>query len=456
MTKKLLSLMLAVALLTLPIYNVIAIENVVVATVDGINITADDVSFRFREAENVLWPEYHEMFPNHMDVDYDVEFRDGLTFAQAIRREAVRLAATDAFILREAVRLGTDSLTEDEIDAINVHIISTREHFDRMEPNGFNIALTEAGFRDENHWRVILENQRIMQNAFMAIIDNPDEMARLGLDDQDSATERANAILKRIRAGEDFDTLMHLYSEDPGLIAYPNGYTFAAGVMVPEFEQSTRNLAIGEISEPIRTAHGYHIIMRIEPFEEGMLRPLGENENLSDLYAAKHILISAAQNDEMMVIFNAFEAMVEQYDIVFLPALDDISVEPIEREVGSTNWRTRRINVYVNHSSVEFDDAEPIILYDTTFVPFRAIFEALGADVEWHDYTRTVAATLDGMTIELTIDNLIAIVNGEGVLLDSWAFIDNNRTFVPLRFIAENFGFYVEWDEYTNSIFIEN
>jgi len=278
MKKRILALALAVILLTLPLYNVIASENVAIATIDGINIMTDDVVFRIREAENVLWPEYFEMFPNHMDFDYDVELRDGLTFAQVVRREATRLAATDALILREASRLGTDSLTEYEIDDINERIVATREHFDAWEPNGFDFALKDAGFRDVEQWRTILENQLIMQNAIMAIANNPEELARLApfmASGEDNATDRANSILERIRAGEDFDTLMHEYSEDPGLMSFPNGYVFGPMEMVSEFEQGTRDLAIGEISEPIRTAHGYHIIMRIESFEEGMLRPLG-------------------------------------------------------------------------------------------------------------------------------------------------------------------------------------
>jgi len=308
-----------------------------VATVDGINITEDDVSFRMRDAENALWQEYNDMFPDHMDFDYDVEFRDGLTFGEAVRQEAVRMAATEALILREARRLNTNSLSREEIEHVNEHISSTREHFDAAEPGGFNAALLGAGFRGEAQWRNILDNQRIMQNTIEAIMENPDELARLapymnGGDDDESPTSRADAIYARIQAGEDFDTLMHLYSEDPGLANYPDGYTFGPMEMVPEFEEGTRELAIGEVSRPVRTSHGYHIIMRIAPFEDGMLRPLGEDESLSDLYAAKHILISAGApgNDQMQAIFEAFEAMARQADIVFLPALNNIRVAPQE------------------------------------------------------------------------------------------------------------------------------
>lgn len=65
---------------------------------------------------------------------------------------------------------------------------------------------------------------------------------------------------------QQFDNLMALYGEDPGMTAYPEGYLFTAGEMVAEFESAVRALAVGEYTaEPVKSAYGYHIILRLDP-----------------------------------------------------------------------------------------------------------------------------------------------------------------------------------------------
>ena len=81
--------------------------------------------------------------------------------------------------------------------------------------------------------------------------------------DFDSALIKANEIAARLTAGESFDTLMKEFSEDPGLASYPNGYAYTAGTMVTEFEEAVKELAVGDISQPVKTTYGYHIIMRV-------------------------------------------------------------------------------------------------------------------------------------------------------------------------------------------------
>ena len=82
-----------------------------------------------------------------------------------------------------------------------------------------------------------------------------------------SAREKAEDIYNRILAGEDFDKLMHEYSEDPGLQTNPDGYTFGKGQMVPEFEEAAYALEVGEVSEIVETQYGYHIIKLIDKIE---------------------------------------------------------------------------------------------------------------------------------------------------------------------------------------------
>lgn len=77
---------------------------------------------------------------------------------------------------------------------------------------------------------------------------------------------RADELLAQLRADPTkFDELMQANSEDTGLATNPDGYTFTAGSMVAPFEEGTRALEYGQISDVIESEFGYHIILRLDP-----------------------------------------------------------------------------------------------------------------------------------------------------------------------------------------------
>ncbi|MBQ7718169.1 MAG: InlB B-repeat-containing protein, partial [Clostridia bacterium] len=100
------------------------------------------------------------------------------------------------------------------------------------------------------------------------------------------------------------------------------------------------------------------------------------------------------------------------------------------------------------------NDVAPIIRNDRTMLPARFVTENLGATVEWIGEEQKVLITKDDMKIEIYIDSDKAYVNGEEVILDSPAFIENDRTYTPVRFIAETLGVTVDWDEETQQVII--
>ena len=91
-------------------------------------------------------------------------------------------------------------------------------------------------------------------------------------------------------------------------------------------------------------------------------------------------------------------------------------------------------------------DVPPEIIEGRTMVPMRALFEAMGAEVEWDDTTLTVEAIRGEQSVYLTIDSREALVDGRRVNLDAPARLINGRTFVPLRFVSEALGFKMSWD----------
>jgi hypothetical protein len=99
----------------------------------------------------------------------------------------------------------------------------------------------------------------------------------------------------------------------------------------------------------------------------------------------------------------------------------------------------------VNGKAVQID-APAEIKNGRTFLPLRAISEALGATVDWIAETQGITVTLGKNTIGLQVGNTSAVVNGTVVTLDAAPYIKNSRTMVPFRVIAEGLGATVEWD----------
>ncbi len=81
--------------------------------------------------------------------------------------------------------------------------------------------------------------------------------------------ETAGEVYEKAVAGEDFDALIASYNTDPGMAQNPDGYVFTTGEMVAEFEKAAFAAAVGEITEPVYTDYGYHIIKReaLPPFD---------------------------------------------------------------------------------------------------------------------------------------------------------------------------------------------
>ncbi len=101
-------------------------------------------------------------------------------------------------------------------------------------------------------------------------------------------------------------------------------------------------------------------------------------------------------------------------------------------------------------------DVMPVIENGRTLVPMRGIFEALGAEVEWDDTTKTVTGKKDSISVSLQIGNTEAKVNGEAKTLDVPASIISSRTMVPVRFISESLGCKVDWDDATKTVIISS
>ena len=106
---------------------------------------------------------------------------------------------------------------------------------------------------------------------------------------------------------------------------------------------------------------------------------------------------------------------------------------------------------YIQNGETVAMDVAPQVVNGRTMLPARAIAEALGAIVGWDGDLSAATFTNDTTVIKIIIGSDVAIVNGEEVKLDAAAFIEDGRTFLPLRFICETLGATVDWDTATST-----
>nr|WP_269438207.1 copper amine oxidase N-terminal domain-containing protein [Phosphitispora fastidiosa] len=99
---------------------------------------------------------------------------------------------------------------------------------------------------------------------------------------------------------------------------------------------------------------------------------------------------------------------------------------------------------------------QPIVKDGRTLVPMRAIFNKLGATVNWEEATQTVTAHTYYADVTLQIGSKTAQVNGRDVTLDIAPQIVDGSTLVPLRFISESLGATVRWNPNLMLAIIEN
>ncbi len=112
------------------------------------------------------------------------------------------------------------------------------------------------------------------------------------------------------------------------------------------------------------------------------------------------------------------------------------------------------VQVKVNGKLIEFDVKPLINEDDRTLVPIRFIAENLGAKVGWNQDLKEVTITKDNKTIKLKIGEKKANVNNEVIKFDTKAILEDGRTLVPVRFISETLGVTVDWNNKTRTVLI--
>ena len=112
---------------------------------------------------------------------------------------------------------------------------------------------------------------------------------------------------------------------------------------------------------------------------------------------------------------------------------------------------SRKISVFGRELK---NDVAPKIVNDRTMLPIRIVAESLGGTVTWNGELQRVTIQKGADVILITIGADTAYVNGTAVKLDAAAFVENGRTYLPLRFVSETLGAQVAWNEAEKTVTI--
>lgn len=216
--------------------------------------------------------------------DWGQKDSDGVRLDDKIKKTAYEEMAAKQLLAELAAKNGV-ALTDEEIKQGQSGI----DEFEKS--NGRDALLSNIaaiGLSSEDDYLELYKTEMLNQKIESDYAANPDKYVEDGVNLEDySSADRvsvkhvliknkdskfsdpkatAEEVLKKAKAGEDFNALMKEYNEDPG--ETESGYTFGKGEMVKEFETAAFALKCGEISDIVETQYGYHIIKRIAGMAE--------------------------------------------------------------------------------------------------------------------------------------------------------------------------------------------
>lgn len=145
------------------------------------------------------------------------------------------------------------------------------------------------------------------------------------------------------------------------------------------------------------------------------------------------------------------------YEIRIATALDtDIATLLEHRAAAIYMWPASPIDVLWQDRPVQFDQA-PVLGNGRLLVGLRAVAEALGASVQWHEHTQTAIVTRGTQEVRVRIGSNRVVVRKQGfpeqiIINDIAPILVGGRTMVPIRVLTEGLGLQVHWDEANNRV----
>ena len=285
----------------------------------------------------------------------------------------------------------TSFMTEEEID-VEFLSIDTEEIAQSIEFSPLDVEQ----YYKENIERFRSNEERKSSHILISFDDEVIE---------DAAQEQSKDILLRIKGGESFEELAQEFSDDSGSATNGGDLGWAEpGLFVSEFDQVLYALEIGEISDPVKTQFGYHII-RLDDVKEGRKKEFAEieeelTEEYSQLLAEDRLYDLAEQLDDL-----ALQAYNELDTVADRLALELNQISAITKN-GSTflNQQPELIDILFSSSSIEQSENTPVYEFNNSIVVARVVNHRLPE-------TKNFSEVEDEIVNLLTVQNSIEIAN---------------------------------------------
>ena len=285
----------------------------------------------------------------------------------------------------------TSFMTEEEID-VEFLSIDTEEIAQSIEFSPLDVEQ----YYKENIERFRSNEERKSSHILISFDDEVIE---------DAALEQSKDILLRIKGGESFEELAQEFSDDSGSATNGGDLGWAEpGLFVSEFDQVLYALEIGEISDPVKTQFGYHII-RLDDVKEGRKKEFAEiEEELTDEYsqllAEDRLYDLAEQLDDL-----ALQAYNELDTVADRLALELNQISAITRNGSSfLNQQPELIDILFSSSSIEQSENTPVYEFNNSIVVARVVNHRLPE-------TKSFSEVEDEIANLLTAQNSIEIAN---------------------------------------------
>lgn len=156
-----------------------------------------------------------------------------------------------------------------------------------------------------------------------------------------------------------------------------------------------------------------------------------------------YIAEDAFYKSDKVVIYGYAGSYAEQYAnehrIPFVALQQYNDAQHITLQIGN-------FDMYVGNDVVK-NDVTPEIVNGRTMVPIRVVTEVLGGKADWNAATQAITLSINGKVLHMTIGQMLSGFDAAPVIL-------NSRTYVPIRYVAEQLGAQVEWNAATQQIVI--
>lgn len=263
----------------------------IVATVDEVDYNVERFNLHFYSAQDEILKEAGYQDASAIPKDFWEQKVDGKTNLERAKEKALQTLIEDALAYKNALSNGIEITSEEksaianqmsylkqdkaslaQFDQIGIGEEELENYYTEMFHMQHLIPkLIEKGDIKVDEKEVLAALNETYVKAKHILISTVDTATQQPLPDAEvaAAEKKAQQILNKINAGEDFDTLMNAESQDPGLASAPDGYVFTTGEMIAEFEEAAFSLAEEQVSGLVYTSYGIHIIKRVALDLEG-------------------------------------------------------------------------------------------------------------------------------------------------------------------------------------------